>query len=212
MVLKVFRLNKDTTCDASFTIGQTIDFKSMKFLGYQWDNFDGSQQDLYTNMVEQDIPIPVYLKMSILNNQNVAFYQGMNNSADTNYSLSEHTIHNSIPLGVQLDTSFQKMNLTLINNPTTLFASDTITISLLLINQGHAYTITNNMAFGEDVMTNDAGETMPVDHGVSLFFDFETDSKQLQGDYTISDAVRTDGQSPDAWVDPAGGADEEGDP
>ena len=205
MVLKVFRLNKDTTTDATFTIGQTIDSKSMKFLGYQWDNFDGSQQDAYSNYVDSDIPICAYLKMDILSNHNVAFYQGMNYSSDSTYS-ANHNVENCIPLGVQgIDTSFQKLNLTLINKPGTLFAEDSISFSLLLINQGHAYAMTDAMAFGEDIWTNSETEAnFPADHGVSLFFEFDDCDFKQDDDYDIVDATRNDGTDAEVWIDPAG--------
>ena len=199
MVLKIFRLNKDTSTEASFEISKTINFKKLTLKGYSWENFDYSKADKFHNIAATDVQIPTFLCLSILDKSHSVFYQGRNFSSNDVYGIDTS---NMIPLGVQgVDTEYKKLDFVLINKQTSLHAGESLIISLKTMIQGLPIHLTNDLAFGSDNYSNDYfGVDIPMDHGVNLFFEFDCECKVDNDEYIINDAESLETE-PDPWID-----------
>ena len=187
MVLLIFRLNKDTGADGvTFTLGKTLRFSKMKFLGYtheHCDNLAGSSAPA----TQSDLAI--YLQSNLFNDNNVVFYQGKNATLNVT---GDTGVGNFLPLGGAREgrDGFRPMDLTIIDEITTFTADKEITFSLKMIHQQAITVLSNAQAFGSVVDTT--GPPIgphAIDHGINLYFQFDVLSgHDAEQSFNIADA------------------------
>ena len=188
MVLLIFRLNKDTGCDAvTFTLGKSLKFSKLKFLGYTHEHCDNLAGSL-APATQSDLPI--YLQCSLFNDNTVVFYQGKNTTLNVT---GETNIGNMLPLGGAREgrDGFRPIELTIIDQMTTFEATKQITFSLKMIHQQSISVLSNAQAFGSVVDT--AGPPLgpyAYDHGINLYFEATTlSSHDEEQSFNIADAT-----------------------
>lgn len=182
MVLSIFRLNKKTGTSATFAYGRNINCREIIFRGFSVDFPSGTTSADSAGNNPTTGPKTMYVKIDLLNDNDILFFQGKNNTIAGN-------IDQFIPLGGIGDATvlYQKMDLPISRRIHRLAATDTITLSLHQIEENVLAALNNNQAFGidQDVGTND------IDHGINLYIDFIPDSTTNTelADYQIADAT-----------------------
>jgi len=184
-MLLVFRLNKATGTQATFTVGKEIIMDKMIFKGWSADFPSNAENDAAGNVPTAG-PKAIYLHMDCFDDNNIVFYQGRNNT------ISGTAIGNMIPLGAIKEEKFdyKQMDLTVINFPEIWEATKTITITLNQIEVNTVSQLTNGQAFGVDADT-DGGGPNAIDHGINLFFEVERNPTQhnITQTFNIADAA-----------------------
>jgi len=166
-MLLIFRLNKATGTQATFTIPNNLEFQKLIFKGYSLEFPDRAAVDGAGN-IPTNGGKTFYLQMDCFGDADIMFFQGRNNT------ITGSAIGNMIPLGNYLATKmdYQKMDFTVISHPQTWENGKTIEITINQIEANTVRQLTNAQLFGVDEDA-DAGGANAIDHGLNLYFELE---------------------------------------
>jgi len=203
-MLLIVRLNKDTTASATITLPKEIRFHKLVLKGFSFERVDNLAADAVGHAPATNTELPVYLHLDCLDDNEILFFQGKNNTIRTS-AVGEVGLGNFIPLGgvreAQDDEgTYHAMNMTLVERPQVYDVGKQIKVSLFQIQKSVPSVLTNAQAFG--AINNDESSDpaipgsgpSPYDHGCNLYLEFTTDQSQdTTQSYNVADSVPTDG-------------------
>jgi len=196
-MLLIIRLTKSTTSAIKYTLPKEIKFSKLTFKGYSFERVDNLAADSLGLAPATNSELPVYMSCDFINDNDVLFFQGKNNTIRT--AGGGINIDNMIPLGGvregQTDEgNYSVMDLKLIDRQQTWEVGKEISITLFQIQKNVATPLTNNQAFGS---INDDGSSdpaipgsgpSPYDHGCNLYFEFQNnEGHDFTQSYNVAD-------------------------